>query len=85
MTHHTAPTTHQTAAPEGAVAGARTYAVSGMSCAHCVAAVTRELESVPGVSSVNVDLDAGQVTVGGAADDSAVRASITEAGYDVAA
>jgi copper chaperone len=33
-----------------------TYAVTGMSCEHCVNAVTTELGSLDGVSAVSVDL-----------------------------
>ena len=43
-----------------------TYAVTGMSCEHCVNAVTTELGSLDGVSAVSVDLVAdgsSQVTV----------------------
>ncbi|MGA9756331.1 MAG: cation transporter [Desulfobaccales bacterium] len=36
--------------------------VKGMSCAHCVAAVTRAVASLPGVSDVKVDLASGRVT-----------------------
>lgn len=62
-----------------------TYSVPGMSCAHCRAAITAEVEKVAGVASVDVDLDAKRVTVVGAElDDAAVRAAIDEAGYDVA-
>lgn len=62
-----------------------TYTVPGMSCGHCRAAITAEVENVPGVSSVDVDLDAKRVTVAGSdLDDAAVRAAIDEAGYDVA-
>jgi copper chaperone len=61
-----------------------TYSVPGMSCGHCRAAITAEVENVAGVSSVEVDLDTKRVTVAGhALDDSAVRAAIEEAGYDV--
>jgi copper chaperone len=35
--------------------------VKGMSCAHCVAAVTKALKSLPGVAAVAVDLDSGRV------------------------
>jgi copper chaperone len=35
--------------------------VKGMSCAHCVAAMTKAMESLPGVSRVNVDLGSGRV------------------------
>ena len=61
-----------------------TYAVPGMSCGHCRAAIAAEVERVPGVASVDVDLDARRVTVAGEQlDDAAVRAAIDEAGYDV--
>ena len=36
-----------------------TYAVSGMTCAHCVAAVTEEVGRLDGVTAVEVDLVAG--------------------------
>lgn len=62
-----------------------TYAVPGMSCGHCRAAITSEVEKVAGVASVVVDLDAKRVTVAGSQlDDAAVRAAIDEAGYDAA-
>ena len=62
-----------------------TYTVPGMSCGHCRAAITDEVEKVPGVAAVDVDLDARRVTVAGdQLDDATVRAAIAEAGYDVA-
>jgi copper chaperone len=62
-----------------------TYSVPGMSCGHCVAAITAEVEQLAGVMSVEVDLPAKRVSVAGAElDDAAVRAAIDEAGYDVA-
>lgn len=62
-----------------------TYSAPGMSCGHCRAAITAEVEQVAGVSSVDVDLDAKRVTVvGEQLDDAAVRAAIDDAGYDVA-
>lgn len=36
--------------------------VKGMSCSHCAAAVTKALESLPGVTGVQVDLASGLVT-----------------------
>ena len=36
--------------------------VKGMSCAHCAAAMTKALESLPGVSQVQVDLGSGRVS-----------------------
>jgi copper chaperone len=62
-----------------------TYSVPAVHCAHCERAVTDEVTAVPGVASVDVDLSAKLVTVRGAGfDDTAVRAAIGEAGYDVA-
>lgn len=37
----------------------RTFPVTGMTCGHCVSAVTSELKEIPGVTDVNVDLVAG--------------------------
>ena len=63
----------------------RTYSVPGMSCDHCRVAVTAEMEKVPGVAAVDVDLQTKRVRVSGSDfDDGDVRAAIDEAGYDVA-
>jgi copper chaperone len=65
---------------------ARTYAVSGMSCQHCVVSVTEEVAEVTGVDGVCVDLTAGLLTVtGDGFADEAVRAAVAEAGYEVVA
>jgi copper chaperone len=62
-----------------------TYSVPDVNCGHCRAAITTEVEKVPGVASVEVDLDAKVVTVAGERiDDAAVRAAIDQAGFDVA-
>ena len=62
-----------------------TYTVDGMSCGHCVNAITGEVTQVAGVQDVRVDLATKQVTVtGDSVDDAAVRAAIDEAGYVVA-
>ena len=60
-----------------------TYQVQGMTCGHCVAAVTEEVASLAGVSAVDVDLDSGRVTVtsDGPLDETDVRAAVDEAGY----
>jgi copper ion binding protein len=62
-----------------------TYTVTGMTCGHCVASVTEEVSEVAGVTDVQVDLASGAVTVTSDApvDDSAVRAAVAEAGYQV--
>jgi copper chaperone len=63
----------------------RTYNVEGMSCEHCVAAVTAEVGELPGVSSVEVDLASGAVRVRGSdLDGEAVRVAVEEAGYSLA-
>jgi copper chaperone CopZ len=62
-----------------------TYLVPGVSCGHCRAAITAEVAMVPGVASVDVDVDAHRVTVAGEQlDDGAIRDAIDEAGYDIA-
>jgi copper chaperone len=63
----------------------RTYSVTGMSCEHCVAAVTAEVGALPDVSEVDVDLDSGEVVVRGSdLDGEAVRAAVEAAGYGLA-
>lgn len=60
------------------------YSVSGMTCDHCVNAITKEVGTIPNVASVNVDLGAKSVKVtGNELDDSAIREAIVEAGYEV--
>ena len=63
-----------------------TYTVTGMTCGHCVSAVTAELSRLAGVSDVRVDLASGGVTMTSAAELStdAVRAAVDEAGYALA-
>ena len=60
------------------------YEVTGMTCAHCQAAVQAEVGAVPGVTGVQVDVTTGRVEVHGDADAAAVRAAIKEAGYATA-
>jgi copper chaperone len=58
------------------------YLVTGMTCEHCSAAITREVSRVPGADEVAVDLAAGTVSVRGRdLDDVLLRAAIAEAGY----
>jgi copper ion binding protein len=60
------------------------FEVPGVSCQHCVNAITKEVAAIPGVRSVQVALDSKTVTVEHAeqvgAD--AIVAAINEAGYD---
>ena len=59
------------------------WTVEGMTCGHCVSAVTEEVAAIPGVTGVEVDLGTGRVTVTADADPSteAVAAAVDEAGY----
>ena len=66
-----------------------TYTVHGMTCGHCVASVTEELQQVDSVRAVEVDLAAGgtsTVTVvsGRPLHEHEVRAAVEEAGYQLA-
>jgi len=64
------------------------YAVTGMTCGHCVSAVRAALSDLDGITSVEVDLTAGatshvHISATTAIDDAAVSAAIEEAGYIV--
>jgi copper chaperone len=67
-----------------------TVTVRGMTCGHCVSAVTQELTALPGVTDVAVDLREGgdspvRVTSSNDLDLAAVRAAVEEAGYSIPA
>jgi len=64
------------------------FAVEGMTCGHCVTAVTEEITAVPGVTGVEIGLVPGGVSTVRVASDSSlddadVRAAVQEAGYEV--
>jgi copper chaperone len=63
-----------------------TYTVTGMTCSHCVHAVTEEVTGIPGVTDVQVDLTSGALTLTSEApvERSAVLAAVDEAGYALA-
>lgn len=56
--------------------------IDGMMCQHCVAHVSKALNSLPGVTA-NVDLDTKTATVSGTASDEALKKAVEEAGYSV--
>jgi copper chaperone len=64
----------------------QTYTVTGMTCSHCVASVTEEVEDIPGVENVDVVLETGNLTVTSAEPlgDAAVQAAVEDAGYQLA-
>jgi copper ion binding protein len=66
----------------------QTFTVSGMTCDHCVHAVTQEVSALEGVTDVHIELVAGgdsAVTVESDAplDVEAVREAVDEAGYEL--
>ena len=63
-----------------------TYTVTGMTCGHCVQAVTDELLRLPGIRDVKVDLNSGAVSVesDGLVPLDEVRGAVDEAGYALA-
>lgn len=74
--------------PHGGIVTAMTittYQVEGMTCGHCVSAVSAEVGRVAGVSGVEVDLAAGAVTVTSAepVDAALIDAAVVEAGYEL--
>ena len=60
-----------------------TFRVDGMTCEHCVRAVTDEITAVPGVIDVTVDLPSGAVTVTSAlpVPSQSIAIAVDEAGY----
>jgi copper ion binding protein len=61
------------------------YKVKGMTCGHCVSAVSSEIGKLDGVDEVSVDLASGAVTVTSSAplEPAAVAAAVEEAGYEL--
>lgn len=61
----------------------QSFKVAGMSCGHCVRAVTEAVHEVDQAALVQVDLPTGTVTVQSSAEPTALSAAITSAGYEV--
>ncbi|WP_277373859.1 cation transporter [Pseudomonas sp. AA-38] len=59
------------------------FKVSGMSCGHCVRAITQAIKALDAAAEVEVDLAAGQVQVSDRLDAEQVQAAIREEGYAV--
>jgi copper chaperone CopZ len=62
-----------------------TIKVLGMTCGHCVSAVTMELSLLPTVTEVSVDLESGQVTISSDSvlEQAQLATAIDEAGYEL--
>lgn len=61
------------------------FQVQGMSCGHCVKAVTQAVQKLDPQAVVNVSLDQGRVEVQSTAAREALAEAIREEGYTVAA
>jgi copper chaperone len=64
----------------------QSFRVTGMTCGHCVSAVTQEVSAIPGVDGVSVDLASGEgeVTSDRPLSTDEVAAAVDEAGYELA-
>ncbi|HZY15977.1 MAG TPA: cation transporter [Ramlibacter sp.] len=62
----------------------QSFQVQGMTCGHCVRAVTQALKSLDPQAEVQVDLAAGRVEVQSQQDRAALAQAIAEEGYQVA-
>lgn len=64
----------------------QSYTVIGMTCGHCVASVTEEVQEISGVEDVSVALETGslRVTSSEPIADAAVKAAVEDAGYQLA-
>lgn len=60
----------------------KTLQIKGMTCEHCVQAVTQALKGVAGVDSVSVDLGAGRARIDGAADPASLVRAVEKQGYE---
>ena len=62
------------------------YTVTGMTCGHCVSAVSDEIGRIDGVTGVRVDLGTGSVSVtsNGPLQRAVVAEAVDEAGYELA-
>ncbi|QEO14449.1 heavy-metal-associated domain-containing protein [Agromyces intestinalis] len=90
-----APATGTTSAAVASATDAATdapvaeFGVAGMTCSHCVGAVTGELTALEGVTDVSIELVAGgvsrvRVSAERALTADEIAAAVDEAGYDVA-
>jgi copper chaperone CopZ len=64
----------------------RTYIVSGMTCGSCAGKVTNQVEQIPGIIDVDVDLATGGITLTSEnpVSDDTVQQAVEQAGYRLA-
>ncbi|MDQ4491718.1 heavy-metal-associated domain-containing protein [Sinomonas sp. ASV486] len=63
-----------------------TVQVDGMTCSHCIASVTEEIEAIDGVQGVSINLNAGGVSEVTVSSDrklkhESISEAVAEAGY----
>jgi copper chaperone CopZ len=66
----------------------KTINVDGMTCDHCVNAVTEEISKIPGVTEVKIDLHVGEISqvainAGIEISYADIAAAVEEAGYSI--
>lgn len=61
----------------------QTFKVTGMTCQHCVNAIKKAILTLDSTAQVQVDLEAGFVTVDSPQPRGAIVAAIEEEGYKV--
>lgn len=59
------------------------FTVKGMTCTHCVDAITREVIQIDGVQLAHVDLDEGQLWVQGHPEPAIIKHVVEGLGYQV--
>ncbi len=59
--------------------------IKGMTCQHCVMAVTKALSGIPGIKEIKVDLEKGEAAFAEEKDVSleTIREAVRKAGYEV--
>ena len=60
------------------------FTVKGMTCGHCVRAVTQAIQALDGAAQVQVDLSSGEVRVASQLPAEPLLAAIREEGYEAA-
>lgn len=61
-----------------------TFIVVGMTCDHCVKAVTSEVSTIAGISEVVVDLSQATLSFTGEIPRETIAEAVKEAGYELA-
>jgi copper chaperone len=64
----------------------KTIKIKGMTCRHCVMAVTKALSGIDGIRNVKVNLEKGEASFDEVkpVETSIIRERVKKAGYDVA-